>query len=177
MFLMKARIWNIRSVRTQNAFQRVQMLHGFHKFNFVALMEPFQHVRCLNRFNRRLRMTKGYANNNGKIRLFVNHGFDVVKMRNSEQQLTVHIRNLATNFIMVVTIIYAKCDPNQRLELWEDITQLADEIRDIMQRAKSKYSRYLHIEEKFWQQQARKKTKNESIQSAKFTREVARKRG
>lgn len=111
---MKALIWNIRSVRTQNAFQRVQLLHNFHKFNFDALMEPFQHVRCLNRFTRRLRMEKGYANNNRKIWLFVNHGFEVVELSNSDQQYTVQIKNLATNFTSVVTIVYAKCDPNQR---------------------------------------------------------------
>lgn len=122
---MKALIWNLRSVRTQNAFQRVQLLHNFHKFNFVALMEPFQHVTYLNRFTRRLRMAKGYANNNGKIWLFVNHGFEVVKVSNSDQQFTVQIKNLATNFTSVVTIVYAKCDPNQILELWEDIAQLA----------------------------------------------------
>ncbi|KAG5592064.1 hypothetical protein H5410_042578 [Solanum commersonii] len=83
----------------------------FLNINFFPLMKPFQHVRYLNRFNRKLGMSKRYANNNGKIWLFVNHGFE--------------INNLATNFIMVITIVYAKCDPNKRLKLWEDITQLA----------------------------------------------------
>lgn len=40
---MKALIWNIRFVTTQNATQRVHMLHNFDKLNFIALMEPFQH--------------------------------------------------------------------------------------------------------------------------------------
>jgi len=122
---MKALIWNIRSVRTQNAFQRVQMLHNFHKFNFVALMDPL-HVRELNRYNRRLKMSKGYAKSNGKIWLFVNHGFDVTEVRNSEQQLSILIKNQTSNLIIWVTIVYAKCDTTQRIELWEELSQIVD---------------------------------------------------
>ncbi|KAG5585354.1 hypothetical protein H5410_045788 [Solanum commersonii] len=66
----------IHPIRTQ---PKRHMLHSFHKFNFVSLMEPFQHVRNMNIYNRRLKISKGYANKNGKIWLFVNHGFDVAE--------------------------------------------------------------------------------------------------
>ncbi|KAG5585441.1 hypothetical protein H5410_045875 [Solanum commersonii] len=49
---------SIHPIRTQ---PKSHMLHTFHKFNFVALMEPFQHVREMNISNRRLNMSKGYA--------------------------------------------------------------------------------------------------------------------
>lgn len=43
-------IWNIRSVNTQQAFERVVMMNRQKHFNFIALMEvmePFQHIRDL----------------------------------------------------------------------------------------------------------------------------------
>lgn len=85
---MKALIWNIRSVRSQHAFQRVQMLHNFHKFALVALLEPFQPVTCINRYKRRLRMPMVTHNINGKIWVFTNDGCDVTVVNNTEQQLT-----------------------------------------------------------------------------------------
>lgn len=82
--MIKALIWNIRSVKTQKAFQRVQMLHNYHKFAFVALLEPFQHVRFINRYRRRLKMPKAMHNCNGKIWIFTNHGFDVTVVSDSQ---------------------------------------------------------------------------------------------
>lgn len=50
----KSIIWNIISVRSQKAFQRVQMLHKYHKFDFIALLEPFQHTRTINRYKSKI---------------------------------------------------------------------------------------------------------------------------
>lgn len=35
-------ISNIRSVNTQNAFERLTMLNRRHQYSLIALMEPFQ---------------------------------------------------------------------------------------------------------------------------------------
>lgn len=64
---MKAFIGNIRSVKSQQSFQRVQMLHKFHKISFIGLMEPFQNLRQINKYKRRLHMEKAKTNCNGKI--------------------------------------------------------------------------------------------------------------
>jgi len=45
--MMKAIFWNIRSINTQQAFNRLQMLNRHHKYFLIALMEPFQHMRHL----------------------------------------------------------------------------------------------------------------------------------
>ncbi|WMV42262.1 hypothetical protein MTR67_035647 [Solanum verrucosum] len=90
---------------------------------------PNEHVGGLNIYNRRLKMAKGYANNSGKICLFVNHGFDVTEVRNFEQQLSVLLRNQNSNSTTCVTIIYEKCDPYQRMQLWEDISQVVDDLQ------------------------------------------------
>ena len=85
---MKSFIWNIRSVKSQQAFQRVQMLHKYHKFSFIALMEPFQDSRFIKKYRRRLRMPLATSNYNGKIWIFINHDFDIIVISNTEQQLT-----------------------------------------------------------------------------------------
>lgn len=82
---MKAVIWNIRSVNTQQIFQRVQLLHNFHKFALVALLEPFQHVGSINRYKRRLKMPFASHNTNDHIWVFIKNVFDATVIANSNQ--------------------------------------------------------------------------------------------
>lgn len=69
------------------------MLHNFLKFAFVALMEPFQHVRTINRYKERLKMPHACHNVNGKIWVFTNHGYDTSVISNSEQQITIKMQD------------------------------------------------------------------------------------
>lgn len=123
---MKALIWNIRSVRSQNTFQGVQILHNYHKFSFMALMELFQPVNLINRYRRKLRMPRDIHNNNEKIWIFSNHGFEVTMKSNLEQKLIVLLQNQPMALSFYITIVYAKCDSNQRLELWENLYSLSN---------------------------------------------------
>lgn len=107
--MIKALIWNIRSVRTQKAFQRVQMLHKYNTFDFIALLEPFQHVSSINRYKMRLRMSGAYHNCNGKIWLFTNHGLEVSVLSNSDQQITILMQDRAKGSRFHATIVYTKC--------------------------------------------------------------------
>ncbi|KAG5595366.1 hypothetical protein H5410_036598 [Solanum commersonii] len=99
--------------QSQQDFHRVQMLHNFHKFYFIGLVEPFQHVRQINKYIRRLRMPLVKQNCNGKIWVIINSDFDVTVVRDTKQQLT---------------LFYAKCTSEDRLMLWEDIYQMAETI-------------------------------------------------
>lgn len=54
--IMKALFWNVRSIRTQHSFNRIQMFHKYHKFVIIALMEPFQEARIIHKYKRRLGM-------------------------------------------------------------------------------------------------------------------------
>ncbi|KAG5585574.1 hypothetical protein H5410_046008 [Solanum commersonii] len=69
--LHKALFWNIRSLRTQNVFHRVQMLNRHHKFTLIALMELFQDTRQLQSYKRRLGMRYVNYNTNGQIWVFI----------------------------------------------------------------------------------------------------------
>lgn len=70
---MKALVWNSRSVKSQQVFERVQMLHRFHKITFIDLMELFQLARHINKYKRRVKMNLAISNCNDKIWLFTNH--------------------------------------------------------------------------------------------------------
>ncbi|KAH0755697.1 hypothetical protein KY290_025967, partial [Solanum tuberosum] len=83
-----------------------------------------QPATCINRNRKRLRMPKVAHNNNGKIWVFTNHGYDITTVSDTDQQLTVLLidQNDAHNFY--ATLVYAECDTNQGMELWDDLYQL-----------------------------------------------------
>jgi len=68
------------------------MLHKFHNFTSVALLEPFQQARHLNKYRRRLKMPIAVSNCNGKIWLFINHDIDMNVVKDEEQQITVELK-------------------------------------------------------------------------------------
>lgn len=118
---MKAILWNIRSVKSQKAFQRFQMLHKYNKFAFIALIEPFQHIRTINRYRNRIQMPSVYYNCNEKIWCFVNHDFDVVVIVDREQQLSFQFKDLDSGRDFLESLVYAKCDRSKRLHLWDSL--------------------------------------------------------
>lgn len=64
---MKVLFWNVRFVRTQNSFYRIQLLQKFYKFSIISLMEPFQDRRQIHKYKRRLGLDYANYNSNGKI--------------------------------------------------------------------------------------------------------------
>ncbi|XP_060216615.1 uncharacterized protein LOC132644079 [Lycium barbarum] len=126
--MMKTLFWNIRSVNTQQAFYRVQMLHRHHKFSIIALMEPFQHFRHIQGFRRRLGMRYAHYNCNGKIWFFVYDNVDVEILQDLEQQITIKLLFQDWNKSLMVTMVYAKCDHLERISLWDSLYNLADQM-------------------------------------------------
>ncbi|XP_060210656.1 uncharacterized protein LOC132637608 [Lycium barbarum] len=117
--IVKSLFWNIRSVKSQQAFHRVQMLNKHHKFFLVALMEPYQHQRQIHKYRRRLGMPYANSNCNGKIWLFVQHNVDVEVLLDTKQSITVKLQFHDLNRDMVVTMVYAKCSDVERMQLWD----------------------------------------------------------
>ncbi|XP_060195246.1 uncharacterized protein LOC132624493 [Lycium barbarum] len=106
--MIKSFIWNIRSVKTQKAFHRLQMLQRHHKFMFIALLEPFQNARHIHKYRRRLNMSLAAANYNGKIWYFTNDVVDVEVLMDTAQQVTLKLHLLEEDRFMIVTLVYAK---------------------------------------------------------------------
>lgn len=63
----KALFWNVRSVNTQNAFERLVDLNRRNNYNFIALMDPFQAPGEIHNFRVRLGFDNTLVNSSGKI--------------------------------------------------------------------------------------------------------------
>ncbi|XP_060183615.1 uncharacterized protein LOC132613564 [Lycium barbarum] len=84
-------------------------------------MEPFQHVRQVHQYRRRLGMPYANFNCNGRIWFFVNDNIDVEIIDNTEQQTTIKLNFLSMSKFLIVTMVYAKCDNGERLNLWDSL--------------------------------------------------------
>ncbi|XP_019256500.1 PREDICTED: uncharacterized protein LOC109234915 [Nicotiana attenuata] len=125
---MNAIIWNVRSVNTKNAFERLVNMQRQQHCQFIGIMEPMQNPRKLERYTRKIGFLQAFANVSNKIWVFVDedHGVDV--MINLEQQLTMKLTNMDTQISFIVTFVYAMCDPIERIELWDNMYYLARDM-------------------------------------------------
>lgn len=61
------------------------------------------------------------CNVNGKIWIISQNNIQVQVLADFEQQLTTKLKFVDDNWEIVITSVYAKCDPNQRMDLWSDL--------------------------------------------------------
>lgn len=66
----KLLFWNIRSVKTQKAFDRLIDLNKRQQYSFIALMEPFQGDSELDQYKRKLGFQKAHCNCSSKNWVF-----------------------------------------------------------------------------------------------------------
>ncbi|XP_019257599.1 PREDICTED: uncharacterized protein LOC109235801 [Nicotiana attenuata] len=64
---MDAIIWNVRSVNTQQAFERLITMHRQHHFEFIWILEPMQQAGKLERYRRRIGLAQAVVNISNKI--------------------------------------------------------------------------------------------------------------
>ncbi|XP_049362608.1 uncharacterized protein LOC125827346 [Solanum verrucosum] len=121
----KAIFWNIRSVKSQKAFERLRDLNRKHKCNFIALMKPFQGPQELEQYKKKLGMENLYCKCASKIWVFWEDDWKGEVFRESGQHLTVKISK--SNVEILNTVVYAICDALQRLELLEELEQFAED--------------------------------------------------
>ncbi|KAK4732459.1 hypothetical protein R3W88_025447 [Solanum pinnatisectum] len=116
----KMLFWNIRSVRSQRAFERLMDLNRKHQYSYIAILEPFQSPVELEIYRRRLGMANAKTNMYVKIWIFWSEDWEELESMDTIQQLTCQfcIRGTRETFkITAVTI--------ERLELWEDLEYVA----------------------------------------------------
>ncbi|XP_060201987.1 uncharacterized protein LOC132630433 [Lycium barbarum] len=67
-------------------------------------------------------------NVSGKIWAFIDEEYEVTVLMDTDQQLTLKLFNWNTDFDMIVTLVYAKCDKSERIELWDSMYNLASDM-------------------------------------------------
>ncbi|KAG5590468.1 hypothetical protein H5410_040982 [Solanum commersonii] len=73
--VVPTRVHAKRSVKSQQAFHRVQMLHRHNKFALIALMESFQDTMNIKKHSKTMQYVN--FNTNGQIWVLVNHHIQV----------------------------------------------------------------------------------------------------
>ncbi|XP_060183224.1 uncharacterized protein LOC132613196 [Lycium barbarum] len=91
-------------------------------------MEPFQHQNQIQKYRRKLGMPYANSNCNGKIWFFVQDNIDVEVLLDIEQAITVKLQFQDFNKEMVVTMVYAKCSDVERMQLWDSLYLLANNM-------------------------------------------------
>lgn len=103
-------IWNIQSVNTQRAFERLISMHRQHKFQFIGLMKPMQQGRKLDRYRRKINFAQAISNVSNKIWAFFDERFEVTVMMDMVHQLTLKLFDTEDQHEFIFTLVYAKCD-------------------------------------------------------------------
>lgn len=130
--MIKTLFKSIRSFNTQAAFHRVQMLHRHHKLFLIALMEPFQDSKYIQKHKRRNYI---YFNQNGKIYFFMDESIIVEILLETRQHITMkffyksrvsiwlvllNMHNVMLKYL-ISTLVYAQCNALERWESWDSI--------------------------------------------------------
>ncbi|XP_070036854.1 uncharacterized protein [Nicotiana tomentosiformis] len=110
------------------AFERLVNMNRQHHIQFIVLIEPMQKASKLERYRRRLGIHQTFANVSNKIWVFVDEDHAVVVLMDMEQQLTLHLTNMDSYKTFIVTLVYVKFAPIERIELWDSIYALARDM-------------------------------------------------
>ncbi|XP_019230596.1 PREDICTED: uncharacterized protein LOC109211515 [Nicotiana attenuata] len=110
------------------AFERLVTMNRQHHFEFIGLMEPKQQARKLELYRRRIGFAQAIANVSNKIWVFIDEVFDVTIIYDMVQQLTLRLFHTETHVEFILTLVYAKCDPIERIELWDSLYYLARDM-------------------------------------------------
>lgn len=91
-------------------------------------MEPMQHSRKLDWYRRQIGFDQAIVNISNKIWAFIDGKYDVSIELNTVQQLTLKLFDTEEQKKSMLTLVYAKCDHNDRIELWDFLYYLASDM-------------------------------------------------
>ncbi|XP_019240850.1 PREDICTED: uncharacterized protein LOC109220840 [Nicotiana attenuata] len=91
-------------------------------------MEPKQQAKKLERYRRQIGFGQAISNVSNKIWAFIDEVFDVTIMYNMVQQLTLKLFHTESHVEFVLTLVYAKCDSIERIELWDSMYAMATDM-------------------------------------------------
>ncbi|XP_016457905.2 uncharacterized protein LOC107781683 [Nicotiana tabacum] len=125
---MDAIIWNVRSVNTMQAFERLITMHREHYFEFIGIFEPMQQSHKIERYRARIGLAQAVVNVSNKIWAFIDEIFEVTILYNMTQQLTLRLMHSETHVELILTLVYAKCDHTERIELWDTLYAMTSDM-------------------------------------------------
>ncbi|XP_016437040.2 uncharacterized protein LOC107763116 [Nicotiana tabacum] len=125
---MDAIIWNARSVNTMQAFESMITMHRKHHFEFIGILEPMQQSHKMERYRARIGLAQAVVNVSNKIWAFIDEIFEVTILYNKTQQLTLILTHTETHVELILTLVYAKYDRIERIELWDSFYAMTSDM-------------------------------------------------
>ncbi|KAG5617032.1 hypothetical protein H5410_016856 [Solanum commersonii] len=101
-----------RSVNTQKSFERLMDLNKRNHYAFIALIEQFQDPSEIDQYKRKL----GFDNAGAE--------WEVNIILDTVQQVTIKFR--IKNKYYIISVVYARCNTLERLELWDELEGIID---------------------------------------------------
>jgi len=90
-------------------------------------MEPFQDPSELDHFRRKLGFDNAGVNCSGKIWYFWRSEWEGINILDTVQQVTIRFK-IDSKFFLI-SVVYARCNALERLELWEKLDSIIDRDR------------------------------------------------
>nr|XP_016513341.1 PREDICTED: uncharacterized protein LOC107830328 [Nicotiana tabacum] len=79
----------------------------------------------MERYRNKIGLAQAISNVSNKIWAFIDAVFEVTVMYNMVQQLSLRLFHTESHVEFVLTLIYAKCDAIERIELWDSLYEMA----------------------------------------------------
>ncbi len=117
--MIKFLCWNIRSINTFGALERLINLKKLHTLSMLAILEPFSNQAHIDSYRMHLLMDHSYSNPNNKIWLFWSNDISCDILESDQQQVTCEISHENCKEKFTMTYVYAKCKDQLRKPLWE----------------------------------------------------------
>ncbi|XP_019257238.1 PREDICTED: uncharacterized protein LOC109235538 [Nicotiana attenuata] len=87
-----------------------------------------QQIRTVDQYRRRLGFEQVVVNVSNKIWIFIDQKYDFDILFNMEQQITLKMVDTDDQKEFIITMVYAKCDAIERIELWDTLYSLASDM-------------------------------------------------
>ncbi|XP_060212018.1 uncharacterized protein LOC132639595 [Lycium barbarum] len=107
------------------SYTRLIKLHQTDQFGFIRLLEPFQEAQRIEEYRRRIGLQHAFVNCKNKIWAFVDDMFEVTIVFDHPQLLTLNLKVHGQVEEMLISIVYAKCNQSDRMDLWETLENKA----------------------------------------------------
>nr|XP_016461685.1 PREDICTED: uncharacterized protein LOC107784990 [Nicotiana tabacum] len=82
----------------------------------------------MERYRARIGLAQAVVNVSNKIWAFIDENFEVTILYNMTQHLTLRLMHSEIHVELILTLVYAKCDCTERIELWDTLYAMASDM-------------------------------------------------
>lgn len=115
--MFKTLHWNVISIKTNSALERIKHLITTENLLIIALSDPFYKAHKIDKYKRTLGYHHAFSMCNSQIWIFWEENLECDILDDYEQQVTCSIK--FNGVTLLLTYVYVKCEDHPREELWD----------------------------------------------------------